>query len=629
MKSFQIDSPKLNTHKDFIFSEDFQDVYHSKQGALDQALSVFIEGNSLNSRWKDRKSNFSICELGFGFGISFSETAKEWKKINQEQILHYTSIEKTPVSKAQLVESHNHIFKTLTINSDYNQITNSLLNQYPKNIRGFHRIFFQEFRILLTLIFEDVEVALSQIYAEQDAWFLDGFSPQKNPKMWDENIFKQIYELTTPQGTFATYSVSRIVKDNATKAGFTIKVQEGFGAKKHKLCGIKNIDKASHTKKGKNIAIIGGGISGFSIALALSKRNIKCTVFEKENSHSLGASSNQSAVIMPQLSSKIDDLSEFYLHGYLHTISELRKIHDTYPLASLDLNGALRIASAKKWTTVRERFIDLGLNEIGKTLTSSEINSLCNIRQNKDGILFFEAGSVKPKDVIESIIKTYNTKIKIKYDSEIKDLNDLSNSGFSDIIFANAYHAAYMSETSWLPVEKIKGQLFSASIKNSEDNQKPKIPICYDGYITPIANSPCHIIGASYEHNKHETEFDLQTANDLSQRLTKNTGLCIDQIIEGKVCFRTTSPDRLPMIGKHCNKSGEFYDNLYISLGHGSRGMVSCFIAGEIIADEILEQQPPIPLHIKNALSPMRYILRERKREVSTEDSYPASYVWR
>lgn len=629
MKSFLIDSPKLKIHKDFVFSEDFQDVYHSKNGALNQALSVFIEGNNLKSRWEKEKSNFSICELGFGFGISFIETVKEWKKINQEQILHYTSIEKTPVSKEQLRDSYTEVFKSITTESDYKQIAEILLNQYPKNIRGFHRIFFQEHEVVLTLIFEDVEVALSQIYAKQDAWFLDGFSPQKNPKMWDDNIFKQIYELTAPQGTFATYSVSRLVKDNATKAGFSIEVQEGFGSKKHKLFGIKNIDKANHTKKGKNIAIIGGGISGFSIALALSKRNIKCTVFEKENSHSFGASSNQSAVIMPQLSSKVDDLSEFYLHGYLYTISELKKIHNTYPLASLDLNGALRIASAKKWTTVRERFLDLGLNEIGKTLTSSEINSLCKIRQDKDGIFFFEAGSVKPKDVIESIIKTSSSKLKVEYNHEIKDLNDLSNSGFSDIIFANAYHAAFMGETSWLPVEKIKGQLFSASIKNSEDNQKPKIPICYDGYITPVANSPCHIIGASYEHNKHETEFDLQTANDLSQRLTKNTGLSVDQIIEGKVCFRTTSPDRLPMIGRHCNKSGEFYDNLYISLGHGSRGMVSCFIAGEIIADEILEQQPPIPLHLKNALSPMRYILRERKREVSTEESYPASYVWR
>ena len=42
-----------------------------------------------------------------------------------------------------------------------------------------------------------------------DAWFLDGFAPSKNPDMWNDALYTQMYRYTKPQGTFATFTEVR------------------------------------------------------------------------------------------------------------------------------------------------------------------------------------------------------------------------------------------------------------------------------------------------------------------------------------------------------------------------------------------------------------------------------------
>lgn len=627
MKTFALHPPKILIDEGHISSSTFGDIYHSTDGALEEAYAVFIRGSKLENRCLEGR--LSIGELGFGFGITFLETVRRIRSQNSKNTIHYTSVEAYPPSLTQMREAYSTCFKHISDDPNYSDILRILLEQYPIQVKGFHRIFFDTHNVALTLIFEEASQAVQQIHSKQDAWFLDGFSPRKNPEMWDVQIFTSLYTHTKEQGTFTTYSVSRSVKDNASNAGFSIEISEGFKSKKHKLSGIKKVSSFQKKITQPNVAIIGGGISGFGVAHALCRRGIPCTIFEKEETYCKGASSNLSAVIMPLLSSKIDDLSEFYLHGFLYTIRTLSQLHKKVTIPSLRLHGALRIASVKKWKTVAERFSDLGLTCIGQVLNKNEIQQLFSITQEKEGIFFHSAGSVKPKDIAESILSAHSEILSVRYNQNITHISAEMEEQYSDIVYANAYTAAYQNETSWLPIEKIKGQLFSASIEKSIVPTPPLIPICYDGYITPINNSNSYIVGATYEHNSHETKFSESVISHLSERLAKNTGIAIQEVKDGKVCFRTTSPDRLPIIGRHYQKNGEAYANRYVSLGHGSRGLISCFLSGEIIADEILEQQVAVPQHLLNAISPLRYILRERKRGIRTEDSYPASYVWR
>jgi len=71
-----------------------------------------------------------------------------------------------------------------------------------------------------------------------DAWYLDGFSPAKNPEMWDEALMRHVGELTVPGGTFSTYTAAGWVRRNLAAAGFQVEKVRGFGRKRERLQGV-------------------------------------------------------------------------------------------------------------------------------------------------------------------------------------------------------------------------------------------------------------------------------------------------------------------------------------------------------------------------------------------------------
>lgn len=66
-----------------------------------------------------------------------------------------------------------------------------------------------------------------------DAWFLDGFSPAKNPELWDVALMAEVARHTAPQGTFATYTAAGLVRRGLQAAGFQVERVPGYGAKRH------------------------------------------------------------------------------------------------------------------------------------------------------------------------------------------------------------------------------------------------------------------------------------------------------------------------------------------------------------------------------------------------------------
>jgi len=69
------------------------------------------------------------------------------------------------------------------------------MNNYNK--KGFHRLHFGD--VTLTLIHDDIANALDELEARVDAWFLDGFSPAKNPDMWSGEIMQRLAALSAPR----------------------------------------------------------------------------------------------------------------------------------------------------------------------------------------------------------------------------------------------------------------------------------------------------------------------------------------------------------------------------------------------------------------------------------------------
>ncbi|MEM6618639.1 MAG: tRNA (5-methylaminomethyl-2-thiouridine)(34)-methyltransferase MnmD, partial [Pseudomonadota bacterium] len=89
----------------------------------------------------------------------------------------------------------------------------------------------------LEIIKGDARETLPRWGGTVDAWFLDGFSPAKNPAMWDADLLRAVAAHTRPGGTCATYTAAGAVRRALAAAGFEVTRATGFGRKRHMTRG--------------------------------------------------------------------------------------------------------------------------------------------------------------------------------------------------------------------------------------------------------------------------------------------------------------------------------------------------------------------------------------------------------
>jgi tRNA 5-methylaminomethyl-2-thiouridine biosynthesis bifunctional protein len=111
-----------------------------------------------------------------------------------------------------------------------------MVEMYPALVPGFHRIVFGQ-QVCLTLVFDDVNLALPQVEASVDAWFLDGFKPSTNPDMWSDLVFENMARLSREGTTFSTFTAAGAVRRGLSGAGFDVRKVEGFGSKRDMSVG--------------------------------------------------------------------------------------------------------------------------------------------------------------------------------------------------------------------------------------------------------------------------------------------------------------------------------------------------------------------------------------------------------
>jgi len=208
----------------------FDDPYYSVDDGRAETDYVFIQSNKLPARWPDMQTCV-IAELGFGTGLNFLETARQWQAFKPENAtLHFISFEQYPMSKEEME-------KALSNWPELTHLANKLVEiwQADANILEVH---FTE-DIQLTVYMGDANSLLPDLKFTADAWYLDGFSPAKNPELWNETLMLEVGKHTKPDGTFATYTAAGFVKRGLQSAGFEVEKSKGFGRKRDMLIGQK------------------------------------------------------------------------------------------------------------------------------------------------------------------------------------------------------------------------------------------------------------------------------------------------------------------------------------------------------------------------------------------------------
>lgn len=595
-----------------LVSLDYGDVYFQSGGGLDESRYVFLEQNNLGTRFSQTDNmSFAVAELGFGTGLNFLLTARLFLDTAPDTAqLDYVAFEKHPILKSDLEKIYRHWPELAAISDE-------IIRLYPPMTEGMHRLSFANGRIRLTLVYGDAADTMPQTIGAFDCWFLDGFAPDCNGEMWQDQLIAGIAKRTKPGGTLSTFTVSGPVRRSLAAYGFDVGKVKGFGIKwSMTVARMKGEAPAPSDKKA--IAVIGAGIAGCSIARALADQGHRTVIIDRAESFCTGASGNAVGVVYPKLTVDPSPMGSYHLTAFSHARNDLL---------------SRRIASWKNCGVLHKDLDEETADRHRNMIQRNQFPADVAVHWKNDGLFQSLAGTVSPRDWAATLIDhPHVQKLYAKDIASLARMDDkwtlTTSSGDAMIeadivIIACGWHSQLFSQTAELPLQSLRGQL--THLTPTKESARIRHVLCHDGYIAPLNEEGFHVVGATFsrelpEPQETRAEDDLHNIGKLKQHLPQ-LGLSEKNITGHRASFRAATPDKLPMIGPvpvraaFIDNTPEHYPALYLATGFGAHGMTGAPLAAQLLAAMISDTPLPVPEDLLQHVLPERFILRDIKRK--------------
>ncbi|SFI33977.1 tRNA 5-methylaminomethyl-2-thiouridine biosynthesis bifunctional protein [Pseudomonas guineae] len=636
-------------------SSQFGDVYFSNENGLAETRYVFLANNQLPERFAALQAHehLVIGETGFGTGLNF---LCAWQLFEQQAVtgtrLHFISVEKYPLNKADLQ-------RALALWPELAPFAEQLLKQYVALHPGFQRLVFADGRIVLTLLIGDALELLGQLDAKVDAWFLDGFAPAKNPDMWTPELFTELARLSHVKTTLGTFTSTGYVRRRLNDAGFKMKRVPGLGKKWEVLKGMYAGGAAEQQKPWfartvqpdgeRSALVIGAGLAGCATAASLAQRGWQVTLLERHNAIAQEASGNPQGVLYLKLSAHHTTLSRLIVSGYGHT---RRRLESLQKGTDWDNCGVLQLAFDSKEAQRQAQLAAAFPADLLLTLDQAAAEGKAGITLPAGGLFYPDAGWVHPPALCKLLSQHPNIRLQLHQEAlQLRREGDHWQAWNGERLLASANVAVLasaaeikaFSQSAGLPLKRIRGQI--SRLPATPASRALSTVVCAEGYVAP-ARLDEHTLGASFDFNSDDLALksadhasNLQLLDEISPALAAqlNVTQLDPEHLQGRAAFRCTSPDYLPIVGPIADAKtfAETYavlskdarqvpetpcpwlDGLYINSGHGSRGLITAPLSGELIAAWLNNEPMPVPADVAQACHPNRFALRTLIRNKS------------
>ncbi len=633
----------------------FDDVYFSREAGMAETEHVFLAPSRLAERFAALRPGdcLVIGETGFGTGLNF---LCAWALFERHAVpgarLQFISVEKYPLSPDDL-------HRALALWPSLAPQGQALLAQYLAINPGFQQLRFD--RVTLTLLVGDALASLQTLDARVDAWFLDGFAPARNPDLWQPELFAELARLSAPEATLATFTSAGSVRRALTEAGFAVERIPGFGHKWESLRGHLATPRAKPEKPWyarpawrparRQALVIGAGLAGCATAASLAARGWQVTVLERHDEIAQEGSGNPQGVLYLKLSAHGTALSQLVVSGFGYTRRLLGALQRGQ---EWDACGVLQLAFDDKERARQADLCDAFPPGLLHAVTREHAEQLSGVGLAAGGLFYPDAGWAHPPALCRRLLDHSAIEIRRhRHPLELRRAGEQWQALAGGqvlgeapvVVLAGAADTAGFSQSAWLPLKRIRGQI--TGLPASERSAALRTVLCAKGYVAPPRDG-LHTLGASFnfaeqdpapseaEHRANLAMLEEISA-DLYQRLaTEATPL---DALHGRVAYRCTSPDYLPIIGPLADPArfAEAYavlgkdarqvpatacpwlDGLYVNTAHGSRGLITAPLSGELLAAWLDDEALPVPRAVAEACHPNRFLLRQLVRRTERD----------
>lgn len=621
-------------------ASDFGDIYHPRAGALTQAQHVFLGGNRLPQRWAGRP-RFVILETGFGLGNNFLATRAAWQQDARRcDRLWYLAIEKHPPCRADLARAH--------ASSTLPELAAELLERWPPLTPDLHLIDFDGGRVRLLLALGDIAAVLPELVAQVDAFYLDGFAPDRNPAMWDPWRLRQLPRLAAPGATLATWSVAAAVRQGLGAAGFAVDKVPGIGGKREITIARFAPRFAAMAPAGRlawagtaaapvrTVAVIGAGLAGAAVAQALAARGLAVRIFDRQGGCARETSGNPGGLFHGIAHANDGPHARWLRAAALHAERVLRPLVAGGMIGGA-VNGLLRGEQALAPEAMQALLQSLALPP-----DYLQVQAGAGQVGGRAAWFYPGGGWVSPADLCGHWLRSPG--IDAHYGADVHALQ-LGDTGWrlvdptgrclhtaDAVVLCNAGDvqrllAPLPTGTPW-PLRRVRGQttLLPADLPGLPDLPRP---LADTGYALRVADGRllCGATSQPDDDGGDLRDADHQLNLATLRRLTGWTGAVQAGGLGGRVGWRLQSDDRLPLLGpvpdggaapgkRRIDQPRRVprHAGLFVFTALGSRGITQAALGAETLASWITGDPLPLPASLLDALDPARFASRAVRR---------------
>ena len=626
------------------FNPRFDDIYRGA-GGLTQAQEVFLRGCGLlaapdaPAAWAGRPV-WQILETGFGLGLNFLAVWHAWRQDPARPArLFYSAVEAHPPEAADLLRSAAP-FPELA------PLAEQLAARWRGLLPGVHRIELAGGALQLTLAVGEAQPMLDELSGRFDSVFLDGFSPQKNPAMWSEEVLRAVARLARPGACAATWCVAHDVRERLAACGFEARRVNGLAPKRHALAARyappSTAPEAMPVAPGR-CAIVGAGIAGASLAYSLAARGWQVTVLGLGAEPADGASGLPAGVFAPHVSPDDKPISRLSRAGCAATLARARALlREGLDFAA---SGVLeRHASGERRRPASWLAAEAAESSATRALSASagaDLRQPIGLPGGDDhpALWHAEAGWLRPAELVRAMLAAPgirfvgNARVAriAPQGSGWRVLDEAGQAlaeadvaalaaGYGTRALLDASLAAADDGSSPWPLNPLRGQLAFGPAPAGA-GALPPFPVNGHGNLTPSAptpQGPIWVIGSTFERgatDAHTTPAD-HAANfqRLAELLPPAAAALAPQWADGRAQswagVRCTVPDRLPLAGPLSDQPHA----PWVLTGLGSRGLTLAVLAGEIAAAAFMGEPLPVERSLAQTLRASRWAGRPAQR---------------